>query len=117
MYYICITIEQNIRKMSKIKYKSLKQNSPDLDEFYTRERLFHIQNMDRDIRERDTYFIIKIISKGIAIFFTICFGFIAIFNYVNNIPIPTEIKIGVPLSAGFISDIPNTLLSIFKKSP
>ncbi len=103
--------------MGKRKYKSLKHNSSELDEFYTRERLFLIQNMDRDIRDRDTFYIIKIITKGVVIFFTICFGFITIFNYINNIPIPTEIKIAMPLSAGFIRDLPNTLLSIFKKSP
>lgn len=104
--------------MAKKKNKPQEKRSIfESNDFKIRKALFQIQNMDRDIRDRDTNYILKVISKGIAIIFTISFGIVAIHNYLQNIPISNEIKIGIPLSASFTSDFPNTIINLFKKTP
>ena len=103
--------------MTKKEKRTKPAKSNKLRDFQNYKYSYETKLMRFDIREINTKYWYKYISKGIAIFFTICFGFIAILNYIYNIPIPSEIKIGIPISTGFISDIPSIIISLFRKSP
>lgn len=73
--------------------------------------------MNLDIPEIHTKYWNKYITMGITIVFTISFGFISILNYINNIPIPIEIKIGISLASSLIGDFPNNINNFLKKTP
>lgn len=60
---------------------------------------------------------ILLLSKGTALIFTIFLVVISIINYLNHIPIPNKLIMSIPVSATFITDIPNDICKIFKKTP
>lgn len=110
-------IDTNRNNMAKKKNKTQKQNIVISSKLNQRKEVYQIQNMDRDIREIDTRFWTKYISKWIAIAFTVCFGVIAIVEYYHNTPFSSIIKIGIPISAIFIDDLPKQIISLLKRSP
>lgn len=61
--------------------------------------------------------IILLLSKGTALIFTIFLVVISIINYLNHIPIPNRLIMSIPVSATFITDIPNDICKFFKKTP
>lgn len=138
MHYICITIEQNIRKMGKIIELNKNINLPEKD----RLRRIEVENAQEDldqkkrensqkakiheldVRDRNTNNIFRIINQSIlslskitALIFTIFLVGVVIHNYVNHIPIQNELKAGIPIFAVFTTNIPNSIINFFKKSP
>lgn len=78
----------------------------------------------QNIRDSNTNHIFKkinqsilLLSKITALIFTIFLVFASINNYFDGILIPNELLLGIPVSATFITDIPNDICKIFKKTP
>ncbi len=78
----------------------------------------------QQIRDSNTNHVFKIInqciliiSKLTALIFTIFLVCLSINNYINHIPIQNELKAALPISAAFITDIPNDIIKYFRKSP
>jgi hypothetical protein len=99
------------------KKKPKNTDSMVLRKFQKHKQSYEMNLMDLDLREIHTKFWFKYISKGIAILITAGFSFIAFLNYVKNIPIPTEIKIAIPFSASFITDVGDYLIKFLRKPP
>lgn len=101
-----------------VKHKKPKNtDSEEIRKFQKYKLHYEMNLMDLDVREIQTKYWFKFISKGIAIVFTVVFGFIAILNYANNIPIPTEMKFGIPVLASIVRDVPEYLIKFLRKPP
>lgn len=77
---------------------------------------YDMKVMDRSIRDIDSKYWIKIVSKIVGLGFTIGFGLIALIKCSKGLPFSNEIFFGIPTSSLCIID-GNTILNLFKRTP
>lgn len=103
----------NIKNMAKKEKETIPALSNKLSEFEIHEILYNMQSMDLDIDKKKTKLRFR---KFVYIFIAVssCFS---LWNYINNVPIPSGLAFSIPTSAFLTIEIPKNILAIFKKPP